>query len=90
MGASPHSHCNPGSYSHGRDISRAELDPPAVGVQPQADQQLRVGVLASGVPFDRRNLGVIGAQVQPPHQFPNQARAVVLPDQPIDIHTVQN
>jgi hypothetical protein len=36
------------------------IDPPAVGVQPQADQQLRVSMLASGVPFDRRNLGVIG------------------------------
>jgi hypothetical protein len=53
-------------------------DPAAVGVQPQTDQQLRVGMLASGAAFHCGDLRMIQAQIQSPNQFPNGAHTVLV------------
>lgn len=64
-------------------------DAAAVGVQPYTNQQLRVRVLAAGVPLDRSNLRVIPSQVQPAYQFPKRTRTVVLVDQLLNIDRTQ-
>src|SRR5579863_8160787 len=65
-------------------------DAPSVGVQPQADQQPRVGVFAPGTSFDRSNLLVIAAQIQAPRQFPDRTDAVVFVHKLLDVHTSKN
>ena len=52
-------------------------DAPAIGIQPKTDQDLRVGVIAPRPPLHRANLGVILAQIQPPHQLPKRPRGVI-------------
>ena len=64
-------------------------DPTAIRVNPQADQQLRIGVLSPSPPFDRLNLRVVAAQVQPADQLPDQTCAVVFVDQLLDIDAAQ-
>jgi hypothetical protein len=64
-------------------------NPAAVGVQPQTDQQLRIGVLSSGTALHRRDLRVIQPQIQPPHQLPNRTHAVLLLHQLLYIHGAQ-
>jgi hypothetical protein len=63
---------------------------PAVNVNPQADQQLRVGVLTPGTPFHRLDLRVIEAQVQAANQLPDQARTVIFVDQTFDIDAAEH
>lgn len=72
-----------------RQLAR-RTDPTAVGVNPQADQQLRVGVFPPGAPFHRLDPRVIEARVKPPDQLPDQARGVICLDQPFDIDAAQN
>src|SRR5260370_11741008 len=65
-------------------------DAPAVSVQPQANQQSRVGVLTPSDSFDSGNLLMIAAQVQAPRQFPDRSDAVVFVHQLLNIHTSKN
>src|SRR6202035_1769898 len=62
----------------------------AVGVNPQADQQLRVGVLPPGAPFHCLDLRVIVAQVQAADQLPDQTRTMIFVDQLLDIDAAQH
>src|ERR1035438_3014990 len=71
-----------------RHLAR-RTDSPAVGVQPQADQQLRVRVFPPGAAFDRCNLRMIETQVQSPHHFPKRTRTVILVDQLLNIDRAQ-
>ena len=64
-------------------------DSAAVGVQPQTDQQLRVGVLASRAAFHCGDLRMIQAQIQSPNQLPNGAHTVVLIYQLLHVHSAQ-
>jgi hypothetical protein len=63
--------------------------PTTVRVNPQADQQMRSGVLSPGAPFDRLDLRVITAQAQPADQLPDQTCAVIFVDQLLDINAAQ-
>src|SRR5260370_33772207 len=65
-------------------------DAPAVSVQPQANQQSRVGVLTPSDSFDSGNLLMIAAQVQAPGQFPDRSDAGVFVHQLLNIHTSKN
>src|SRR5271156_2934583 len=71
-----------------RQLAR-RTDTTAIGVQPQADQQPRVGVLASRVSFHCGNLLMIATQIQPPHQLPDRSHAMVFVDKLLDIHASQ-
>ncbi len=62
----------------------------AVRVNPQADQQLRVGVLPPGAPFHRLDLRVIKAQIQAADQLPDQACAMILVDELFHIDAAQH
>jgi hypothetical protein len=62
----------------------------AVPVNPQADQQLRIGVLPPGAPFHRLDLREIKAQIQSSDQLPDQTRAMIFVDQPLDIDAAQH
>src|SRR5438445_5284707 len=64
-------------------------DASAIGVQPQTDQELWVGVLSSCAAFHRGNLLVIAAQIQSPHQLPNRTYAVIVIYQLLHIHRPQ-
>src|SRR5438445_3277110 len=64
-------------------------DASAIGVQPQTDQELWVGVLSSCAAFHRGNLLVIAAQIQSPHQLPNRTYAVIVIYQLLYIHRPQ-
>src|SRR5271169_1755747 len=71
-----------------RQLAR-RTDPPAVGVQPQTDQKLRIGVLASRVALHGSDLRVIQTQIQPPDQLPNPTHAVLWLYQLLNIHGAQ-
>jgi uncharacterized repeat protein (TIGR03803 family) len=62
---------------------------PAVGIQPQADHQLRIRVFAPSAAFDRCNLRIIETQVQSPYHFPKRTRTVILVDQLFNIDRAQ-
>src|SRR6266852_6673957 len=64
-------------------------DAAAIGVQPQADQQARIRMLAPSMALHRSNLRMIESQVQPANQFPNGTRTVVLVDQVLNIDGTQ-
>src|ERR1700680_3938730 len=67
----------------------SRTDASAVGVQPQADHQLRVRVFAPSAAFDRCNLRIIETQVQSPYHFPKRTRTVILVDQLLNIDRAQ-
>jgi len=58
----------------------------AVGVDPQADQQLRIESRAPAGFFAARNARVEALQIQASHQIPDGPRHVVLLDQLLHIH----
>src|SRR5258708_20877994 len=64
-------------------------DAPAIGVQPQADQQLRIRMLPPSMALHRSNLRMIQSQFQPAYQFPNRTRPVVLVAQILTIAVPQ-
>src|ERR1035438_1493957 len=64
-------------------------NPLAVGVKPQADQQLRCCVVAASVAFNGRDPGMIQTQIHAPYQVPDRAGTVVLIDQSLDVKGVQ-
>jgi hypothetical protein len=65
-------------------------DAPTVGVQPQTDQQPRVGVFASRAAFHSGYLFMIPAQVQTSGQLPDRPDAVVFVHKLLDIHASQH
>ena len=60
-------------------------DAAAIGIQPETDQDLRVGMIAPRPPLHRGDGGIIAAQIQPPHQLPNRARGVICLNQPLHL-----
>ena len=63
-----------------RHLAR-RTDAAAVGIEPETDQNLGIGVISPRPPLHRADLGIIPAQIQPPHQLPNRARAVIFLNQ---------
>jgi hypothetical protein len=72
-----------------RHLAR-RTDAAAVGIQPETDQDLRVGVIAPRPPLHRGDGGIIPAQIQPPHQLPNRARGVIFLNQPLHLDGAQH
>ncbi len=67
-----------------RHLAR-RADPAAVGIQPQTDQNLRIGMLSPRPALHRGDRGIIPAQIQPPHQLPNRPRRVIFLNQSLHI-----
>jgi len=72
-----------------RHLAR-RTDAATVGVQPEADQNLRVGVIAPRPPLHRGDFGIIAAQIQPPDQLPNRARGVIFLNQSLHLDGAQH